>query len=400
MTSRPALRAILALAAALAIMLTASVGVGRADPSAREAAPFDPATFTVGLTKVVDGLSKPVQMVDSGDGSGRSFVVEQGGAVRVFAKGALAAEPFLDIGARVTSGSEQGLLSIALHPDFAANGVFFIDYTDLAGNTQIERWALAKDAPDRADPASATTVLSVDQPFPNHNGGLLLFGPDGKLYIGLGDGGSGGDPNGNGQNPGTLLGSILRIDVDAAADGKPHGIPADNSFVGDAKACPEVWAYGLRNPWRFSFDRATGDLLIGDVGQGQYEEVDLNPAGKGGLDFGWNIMEGSHCYKAESCDESGLRKPIVDYSHDDGGCSVTGGYVYRAAAIPALQGVYLYADYCSGLLWGIGKDADGHRRASDPVKTDLSVSSFAEDGDGGLYVIDLKGAIYAIAAGS
>lgn len=380
----------------LALALAALAGLSR-HGSAQDAA-FDPNTFGVGMELVVDGLTKPVQLVDLDDGAGRSLIVQQDGLIRILRDGALDEAPFLDISGQISTGSEQGLLSVAPHPGFAENGIFFIDYTDTDGNTRVERWTVDPANPDRADPASAAPVIFQEQPYPNHNGGLLLFGPDGYLYVGLGDGGSGGDPEGNGQDRSTLLGSILRIDVDNPADGQGYGIPDDNPFVDREGAAPEIWSYGLRNPWRFSFDRETGDLLIGDVGQGEIEEADLQPAGEGGLNFGWNIKEGPECYESGSCDEPGLVDPFFSYTHEVGGCSITGGYVYRGEAMPDLSGVYLTADYCTGLLWGVGRDADGAWQGSEPIETGYQISSFAEDAAGELYVIDIGGAIYRIVA--
>jgi glucose/arabinose dehydrogenase len=360
--------------------------------TAQEAAESPPTTaFTFEL--LVDGLASPLQLIDVNDGSARMFIVQKGGQVLVFKDGAVLPDPLLDISQHVSTGSEQGLLSIALHPDFARNGVFFIDYTDTNGNTQIERWRISEDNPDRADPESAETILSVEQPYANHNGGLLLFGRGGYLYIGLGDGGAGGDPHGNGQNLGTLLGKILRIDVDHTEEDLPYAIPDDNPFLNRDDARSEIWAYGLRNPWRFSFDRETGDLYIGDVGQGTYEEADLAPAGQGGLNFGWVIFEGPECYQAEDCDQSGLTPPFFWYSQDVGGCSITGGYVYRGTAIPDLVGTYLVGDYCSGLVWAVNPETG---EASAPVESGVSISSFAEDAEGELYLVDLNGAIYKI----
>ena len=341
---------------------------------------------------MVDGLDAPLDLVDANDGSGRMFIVEKGGRVLILRDGQVQPDPFLDISSQVSSSSEQGLLSIALHPDFKTNGAFFIDYTDVDGNSQIERWTVSKDNPDVADPSSAETILSQDQPFPNHNGGLLMFGPDGYLYIGFGDGGSGGDPHGNGQNLDTLLGKILRIDVDHTDADLPYAIPKDNPFVGQEGARGEIWAYGLRNPWRFSFDRETGDLYIADVGQGQYEEADFAPAGKGGLNFGWVIMEGPHCYQQENCDQTGLTLPFFSYTHAFG-CSITGGYLYRGKAIKELIGGYLAADYCSGNVWAINPETGA---ATAPMQSGASVSSFAEDAEGELYLIDLNGAILKI----
>jgi glucose/arabinose dehydrogenase len=365
-------------------------------------APFDPSTFSVKLTEVSSGLSQPLEVVDPNDGSGRLFIVEKTGTVRILNDGQVSDTPFLDITDHVSGGSEQGLLSLAFDPKFKENGVFYIDYTNTDGNTRVERWRLSNDNPDQADPSTAFQILAVDQPYPNHNGGLLMFGPDGELYIGLGDGGSQGDPNGNGQNLNTLLGKILRIHVDPTntdAD-HPYSIPKDNPFVDKLNARPEIWSYGLRNPWRFSFDRKTGDVYIADVGQSTYEEIDVQPANsKGGENYGWNIMEGDSCYAATPCVQSGLTLPVFTYTHDSG-CSVTGGFVYRGKAFSSLDGIYLFADYCSGLLWGLGKNADGAWTASAPVDTGLSVSSFGEDASGELYVTDLNGGVYKVSTGS
>jgi glucose/arabinose dehydrogenase len=366
--------------------------------SAQDDQPFEPDSFSVGLNLIADGFDRPLQLVDPDDGSGRLFVVEQGGTIRILEDGNVAEEPFLDISDQVSSGSEQGLLSMALHPSFKENGTFFIDYTDIDGNTQVERWKVSADNDNVADPGSMETILEVDQPFPNHNGGLLLFGPDGYMYVGLGDGGSQGDPNGNGQKTEELLGSILRIDVDSTSGDLNYGIPKDNPFADGDGGRPEVWLYGFRNPWRFSFDRSTDDLYIGDVGQGTYEEIDLFPKNGEGRNFGWNIMEASSCYLTDDCDQSGLELPIFSYSHDFG-CSVTGGYIYRGKKVPELSGVYLLADYCSGLLWGLGKDDSGNWVASDPQETGLNISSFAEDAQGELYAIDLNGGVYSVTAG-
>ena len=376
--------------------LVASFALVAIAPSRAQEAGFDPASFQLSTELLIDGLSNPVQMVDPDDGSGRLFIVQQSGQIMILRDGAVVAEPLLDISGQISTGYEQGLLSMALHPDFGSNGVFFIDYTDGNGNTQVERWQVDADNPDVADPASAATILTVEQPYPNHNGGLLLFGPDGYLYIGLGDGGSGGDPEGNGQNTGTLLGSVLRIDVDSTTGDLPYGIPEDNPFVGQEGARGEIWAYGLRNPWRFSFDRETGDLLIADVGQSAIEEVSLAPAGEGGLNFGWNILEGPECYAVADCDLSGTVLPFFWYGTGESGCAITGGYVYRGDAIPELAGAYLVGDYCSGLLWAVAIADDGSATPSEPVETGLAISSFAEDAAGELYIVDRNGAIYKI----
>ncbi|MFW6175981.1 MAG: PQQ-dependent sugar dehydrogenase, partial [Acidobacteriota bacterium] len=299
---------------------------------------------------MASGLDFPTTVVQPADGTGRFFVLEQPGRVRVVQDGELLPEPFLDFSNQVSCCDERGLIGLAFHPDFAANGELFVHYTDLAGDTQIVRYRVSGD-PNRADPGSAEPLLSLGQPFANHNGGQLAFGPDGFLYIGLGDGGSGSDPMDNGQDVTTLLGKILRIDVDRTDPGLAYGLPPDNPQISDEPgARREIWAYGLRNPWRFSFDRATGDLFIGDVGENQREEIDLAPAGQGGQNFGWRLKEGTLCHvPSTGCEREGLVDPILEYSHDQG-CSVTGGFRYRGSASPALTGVYLYGDFCSGLL--------------------------------------------------
>lgn len=334
-------------------------------------------------TPVASGLQRPVDIQNAGDDSGRLFIVEQAGRILVYENGRVSPTPFLDIINEVgSSGNEQGLLGLAFHPQYTQNGFFYVNYTDRNGDTVIARFQVSSD-PNVADPASETALLHVDQPFPNHNGGVLAFGPDGYLYVGLGDGGSGGDPLGNGQNTGVLLGKILRLDVNS---GDPYTVPVDNPFGN------EVWAYGLRNPWRFSFDRTTGDLWIGDVGQGAWEEIDYLPAGSpGGANFGWNIMEGNHEY--EGAVSSDLIAPVAEYNHSEGGCSVTGGYVYRGAELPEWQGIYLYGDYCSGIVWGVIRSGNGWQSQVLFPQTGLSISSFGVDEAGELYLADLQGSI-------
>jgi glucose/arabinose dehydrogenase len=312
----------------------------------------------------------------------------------VIRDGRLVREPFLDIADRISAGGERGLLGLAFAPTFAADGRFFVNYTDRDGNTVVSEFRAPDPAADRADPDSERVLLRIDQPFANHNGGALATGPDGLLWIATGDGGSGGDPLGNGQDLRTLLGKLLRIDP-RPAGGEPYGIPADNPFVGRAggrkEARAEIWAYGLRNPWRFSFDRATGDLWVGDVGQGAIEEVDRwEAAAPAGPNFGWDTMEGSACFDpAEGCDRAGLVLPVAEYGHDRG-CSITGGYVYRGAAVSGLAGTYLYADYCAGTIWGL-EAAAGSPAPTVLLDSGLAVASFGEDEAGELYVIDLAG---------
>jgi glucose/arabinose dehydrogenase len=313
------------------------------------------------------------------------FIIEKAGRIRILENGQLVDEPFLDITDRVgSSGSEQGLLGLAFHPKYAENGRFFVNYTDVRGDTVIASFQVSND-PNRADPNSEVGVLGADQPFANHNGGALVFGPDGYLYAGLGDGGSAGDPFGNAQNTKTILGKILRIDVDAA---EPGATPPDNPF-GNV-----VWAYGLRNPWRISFDKATGDLYIGDVGQNQWEEIDYLPAGSpGGTNFGWNLREGAHDYKGSASTD--LTEPVAEYSHREGGCSVTGGYVYRGS-MPEWNGIYLYGDYCTGLIWGLIRSNDGWQKQQlfDVVFT---ITSFGQDEAGEIYLLSDSGGVYRLA---
>ena len=351
----------------------------------------DPSGYTWQL--VADGLDRPVGLFNAGDGSGRLFVLEQAGTIRVIKDGEVLPTPFLNIVDEVGSGgSEQGLLGLAFHPSYTENGYFYVNYTDRNGNTVIARFSVSDD-PDQADPASETQLLGLEQPFANHNGGMLAFGPDGYLYLGLGDGGSGGDPFGNAQSLDTLLGKILRIDVNA---GEPYGIPPDNPFA-NGGGRPEIWAYGLRNPWRFSFDRLTDDLYIGDVGQSQWEEIDFLPAGSpGGDNFGWNYREGLHPYEGTPPAGLNLIDPVAEYDHSQG-CSVTGGYVYREQDLPDWNGVYLYGDYCSGLVWGLLHLPDGSWQNARLFESDARITSFGQDETGEIYLVDHQGGIYRLA---
>jgi glucose/arabinose dehydrogenase len=332
----------------------------------------------------IPGLQRPVDL--QVDGSGRLFVIEKVGRIRIIENNQLLETPFLDITDRVGSnGNEQGLLGLAFHPRYQENGRFFVNYTDTSGgDTVIARFQVSSE-PNVADPNSELQLLGIDQPFANHNGGVLAFGPDDYLYAGLGDGGSQGDPNGNAQNTGVLLGKILRIDVDSA---EPYAVPADNPFGN------EVWAYGFRNPWRFSFDRATGDLYIGDVGQNQWEEIDFLPAGApGGANFGWDHREGAHDY--EGGGPEGMIDPVAEYSHPEGGCSVTGGYVYRGS-MPEWNGIYLYGDYCTGLIWGLIQ-VDGGWQTQQLFDVDVTITSFGQDEQGEIYLISDNGGIFRLA---
>lgn len=362
--------------------------------------------LTLGLQTLITGLDEPVFITHAGDGSGRLFIVEKRGVIRIWQGNQLLEPPFLDIVSRVGSNSsEQGLLGLAFAPDFASSRLIFVNYTNRQGDTIVERYGVTDD-PNRADPASAFRILRIDQPAPNHNGGMVAFGPDGNLWIGAGDGGGANDVFKNGQNPRALLGKMLRLDVMSDLS-KPYVTPADNPWVSQTwngqRVAPEIWALGLRNPWRFSFDRATGDLWIGDVGQDAYEEIDRVAAEQkgypnGGLNFGWPIMEGLHCFESGSgCNRQGLVLPVAEHDHSAGNCSITGGYVYRGAAIPALDAVYFYGDYCSGSVWALVGASDRMQPPVSVFATDLNISSFGEDETGELYVADLgRGTVYQL----
>jgi glucose/arabinose dehydrogenase len=347
----------------------------------------------ISLSPVAGGFVQPVHVTHAGDGSGRIFVVEQAGRIRILDNGVVLPVPFLDLASlnppRLVAGGEQGLLGVVFPPGFDVKQHFYVFYTRAAdGAIVVARYRVTAGDGNVADPASEVVILVVPHPvFGNHNGGQLAFGPDGYLYIGTGDGGSGGDPSNNAQNPGVLLGKQLRVDVESGVN--PYGVPPDNPFVGTAGFRPEIWALGLRNPWRFSFDRLTGDHYIGDVGQGNFEEIDFQPAGDpGGRNYGWNIMEGDNCYPpgTAGCNRTGLALPIFVYDHALG-CSVTGGHVYRGSAFPSLQGVYLFGDYCSGRIWGIRKNSAGWDNALLATST-LSISTFGEDESGNVYVVN------------
>jgi glucose/arabinose dehydrogenase len=346
-------------------------------------------------TLVARGLESPVDLQAPAGDRNRLFVVEQGGRIRVIRGGSVVATPFLDITSRVVFGGERGLLGLAFHPRYGENGRFFVNYTDRAGDTHIAEFRVSSN-PDVADAGSERLLLFVDQPFSNHNGGGLVFGTDGFLYIGLGDGGSGGDPFGNGQNLGTALGKMLRIDVDR---GDPFGVPPDNPFVGTPGAFPAIWAYGLRNPWRFAFDRSTGSLVIADVGQNQLEEVDVAPPGRAGLNYGWNITEGTRCFDPpRNCNTAGLTLPVYEYDHSQG-CSITGGPVYRGCRMPGYHGTYFFGDYCAGFIRSFslsGGGANVRDWTSSVGRGVGNVSSFGTDADGEIYIVDYDGEIYKV----
>jgi glucose/arabinose dehydrogenase len=361
----------------------------------------DPAAVRARLVEVAE-VSQPTAMAVRADDDA-IYVAEKTGRVRMVPggqtgePGGVAATPVLDLSDRVSRGSEQGLLGLAFSPDGSR---LYVNYTDTAGDTHVVEYAFRD---GRADPASAREVLFVDQPFANHNGGQVVFGPDGRFYVGLGDGGSQRDPNNNGQSLGTLLGKILRLDPQPSA-GAAYTIPSDNPFVGQAGARPEIWAFGLRNPWRFSWDRETKDFWVGDVGQNRVEEIDFLPAGTAGANFGWSLLEGTLSLKGENPPSGVL--PVFEYGHDDGSCSVTGGYVYRGSQVPSLRGVYVYGDACSGKVWGLVQEG-GQAVAQAELSLEglggatsgggYNISSFGEDEAGELYLLSLTGAVYRFA---
>lgn len=377
----------------IGMLLLATVLLSAFSLQAQEIAAPDPSG--VQLVTVASGFNRPLFLTNAGDGSGRLFVVQQSGRIRIVRDGQMVDPPFLDVSSLISSEalgggySERGLLGLTFHPDYANNGQFFINYTDRSGDTVVARYQVSADNPDVADPNSAVTILTQEQPYPNHNGGMLAFGPDGYLYVGLGDGGSGGDPENRAQNLGTWLGKILRIDVNADT----FTVPADNPYAGARGALPEIWAYGLRNPWRFSFDRSTGDLYIGDVGQNQWEEIDFQPADStGGENYGWNVYEATHPYNGAPAPDN-MVLPVAEYSHGVG-ISISGGYVYRGSLLPQLDGVYFYGDYGTGTIWSLYRDANADWQNNVFLSgTGLTISGFGEDEDGELYVVDYAGRI-------
>jgi len=356
-----------------------------------------PEAVAVHLQPVVSGLSSPVDFQSAHDGTSRLFIVEQGGTIRILKGKKLLPAPFLNISSLIVSGGETGLLGLAFHPQYKTNGRFFLNYNRRVNGqlqTAIAEYHVSSGNVNVADPNSGRVLLSFDQPFDNHKGGQMAFGPDGYLYIGTGDGGSGGDPQGNGQNLATLLGKMLRIDVNGAA---PYVIPADNPFVGKSGARAEIWAYGFRNPWRFSFDTKSGKrLFVGDVGQGNWEEVDV--VTRGG-DFGWNIMEGNHCYPpGANCNASGMVAPIAEYSHSEGN-AIIGGYVYRGHAIPELKGLYVFGDFGSGQLWTLQETQPGIWKRTALLSTGVNFSALGRGGNNEIYVIAYSGTVYKLVAG-
>jgi len=380
-------------AAAAATMPTAMTDGATADA---------PTGSTVRLVKVAS-VTRPVLAIGARDGTNRLFIVEKGGRIRIVKNGTLLASSFLNVSASVSKGGEQGLLGLAFHPSFKTNRKFYVNYTNTSGDTIIREYKASPTNPNVVQSGSGRTILKIAQPYANHNGGMIAFGRDGYLYIGTGDGGSGGDPGNRAQSTSSLLGKMLRINVNGRTSTRNYLIPSSNPYVGKP-GLNEIWQRGLRNPWRFSFDRSTGSLWIGDVGQGRYEEVDRairTTAGPGkGINWGWRVMEGNHCFNPSSgCSTTGKTRPLNEYSHaSTGGCAVTGGYVYRGAAIPALRGWYVYGDYCNGQVWAVSAGAGRNTTPVDLLSTGMMISGFGQDDAGELYLCDLNGAVYRIVA--
>ncbi len=377
-------------------------GAGGAETLPGEPTPPPDATTwpEIGLREVATGFNQPVFVTSAGEAE-VLYVVEQRGVVQRYEVQTGARSVFLDVERTTQLGGESGLLSIAFPEEFGTpndDGVFYL-YRTVQTNgqlkTQIHR-AISTDGGQTASLLGDEPLLSIDQPYPNHNGGQIQFGPDGYLYVGTGDGGDGGDPENRAQAMSTLLGKLLRLDVESVETG--YAIPADNPFVGNSDVAPEIWSYGLRNPWRFSFDRDTGDLYIGDVGQGEWEEVSFQPADSdGGENYGWRITEGAHCFNPDECSFEGLTLPVAEYDRD-GGRSITGGYVYRGEAHPALRGIYFYADFVSGNVWGLRRNPSAENGWESELLRESGprISSFGEDAAGTLYVVDYGGAIYEL----
>ena len=388
----------LAIAALLLQTLPGTVTAVSSTDSA--AGPPEPAAVAPSFETVASGLSAPVLVTHAGDGSGRLFVVEQTGRIRIIDGETVRPTPFLDLSGSVLATGEQGLLGLAFHPSYETNGKFYVNFITKSGYTAINEYRVSAD-PNVANRASGRRILSIPQPYSNHNGGHLTFGPNGYLFIGMGDGGGAGDPGNRAQSVNSLLGKMLRIDINGTTGSRPYRVPATNPYVGRA-GLDEIYSRGLRNPWRFSFDRATADLWIGDVGQYRYEEIDRSTttSGRGrGANYGWKVMEGRACYSPSSgCNTTGKVLPVVAYNHSQGDCSVIGGYVYRGPSAPSLVGRYVFGDFCSGRIWSIAQAARAPAGRALVFDTALNITSFGEDEAGDLYVTDAAGGVRRIVA--
>ena len=409
----------------LGVPLTVSAGtapVRDANPAALDrvdrapaAAPMQPTSLPatvaaapgdahIKLVLRASGLSQPLFLTSAHDGTSRLFIVEKTGRIKILQNGRIRSTPLLSLAGQVSKGSEQGLLGLAFHPRFETNRRLYVNFTNLSGDTVIREYKVYKSNRNLVNKSTGRTILKIGQPYANHNGGMLEFGPDGFLYIGMGDGGSSGDPGGRAQSKSSLLGKMLRIGVNSRDAGLQYHVPAGNPFVG-VTGRDEIWQLGLRNPWRWSFDRSTGDLWIGDVGQGAWEEVDralASGSGPGkGINWGWDILEGTHCYPSSvsSCNTSGKTMPLLEFDHNNGRCSVTGGYVYRGSEIPLLRGGYVFGDYCSGEIWVVAANATAPASKTLLLNTSLLISSFGETNAGELYVTDLGGRLYRVVQG-
>lgn len=398
---------IILLSMLIVLLLSGLFSINMPTTQAQGKVPSAPEPWKYEWAKISSDFDYPIYLTHAGDGSQRLFGVEQSGQIFIIQDGKFNPTPFLDLGSLVIedilSGgySERGLLGLVFHPQYKQNGLFFVHYNNKQGDTIIARYKVSSNDANRADPQSAKVLMTVKQPYDNHKGGQLAFGRDGFLYIGLGDGGSTGDPQGYGQNKNTKLGKVLRIDVNTPDSADPnalaYAIPPSNPFVNQANTAPEIWAYGLRNPWRFSFDRETGDLYIGDVGDSKIEEINFQPAeSKGGENYGWNYFEGLEKFRTDP-EPEGLVKPFHTYTRAQG-CAVVGGYVYRGNLIPALRGVYFFADYCTGRIWSAFRDAAGKWQIAIFTETKSPISSFGENENGELYLVGYKTGIFRLKA--
>ena len=385
--SRRHVRARIASLAVLALLL-----VSAAVPATTAAA------LRLSLARITSGLASPTQITNAGDGTGRLFVVEKRGTVRVIDRGVLKPGYFMDIRSLVSETGERGLLGLAFHPDFKTNHQLFVYYTNNGGDIVLSRYTTDANRTNVDESAPRPLLVIEHSAQSNHNGGALAFAPDGNLFIGVGDGGGGGDPGNNAQKKTTLLGKILRIDVNGTGAGRyaRYAIPSDNPYAGSIAGLDEIWDIGLRNPWRISFDRASGKLFIADVGQDRYEEIDREEAAStGGRNYGWSAMEGRHCYKASRCPMAGDTLPVAEYSHAGGNCSITGGYVYRGTSQTAMRGYYIFADFCSGRLWTLSYAGTTIVQRAD---TAVRITSFGEGETGEIYAVTTSGYVYRVKA--